>query len=138
MPKITVIMPSLNVAPYIEECISSVERQTLKDIEILCIDAGSMDGTLEILQNHAKDDSRIRIINSPVKSYGYQVNLGIKEASGEYIDIVETDDYVSDRMLETLYEAVSKYSADFVKSSFNRISHFGNKKVYIKPYAVTG
>lgn len=132
MSKVTVIMPSLNVAPYIEECISSVERQTLKDVEILCIDAGSMDGTLEILQNHAKDDSRIRIINSPVKSYGYQVNLGIREAWGEYIDIVETDDYVSDRMLETLYEAASKYSADYVKSSFNRVSHIGNKKVYVK------
>ncbi len=132
MTKITVIMPSLNVAPYIEECISSVENQTLTDIEILCIDAGSTDGTLAILQSHAENDSRIRIINSPAKSYGYQVNLGIREACGEYIDIVETDDYISDRMLEILYEAVSKYSADYVKSSFNRISHIGNRKVYIK------
>lgn len=132
MTKITVIMPSLNVAPYIEECISSVENQTLTDIEILCIDAGSTDGTLAILQSHAENDSRIRIINSSAKSYGYQVNLGIREACGEYIDIVETDDYISDRMLEILYEAVSKYSADYVKSSFNRISHIGNRKVYIK------
>ena len=74
--KITVIMPSLNVAPYIEKCIQSVVNQTLQDIEILCIDAGSTDGTLEILEQFKREDSRIRIIHSDKKSYGYQVNNG--------------------------------------------------------------
>lgn len=128
MIKVTVIMPSLNVAPYIEECICSVENQTLSDIEILCIDAGSTDGTLEILKKHAENDYRIRIINSSVKSYGYQINLGIREAKGEYIDIVETDDSVSLDMLETLYSAAD-HEADYVKSNFYRVSHIGNKKI---------
>lgn len=65
--KITVIMPSLNVAPYIEKCIQSVVNQTLQDIEILCIDAGSTDGTLEILEQFKREDSRIRIIHSDKK-----------------------------------------------------------------------
>ena len=132
MPKITVIMPSLNVAPYIEECISSVERQTLKDIEIFCIDAGSTDGTLEILQNHAENDPRIHIIRSSVKSYGYQVNLGIREAQGEYVSIVETDDYIADNMLEILYSYTLEFAPDYVKSSNNHFMHIGTKRVFVK------
>ena len=132
MIDITVIMPSLNVAPYIEECISSVENQTLKNIEILCIDAGSTDGTLKILQSHAKKDSRINIINSSVKSYGYQVNLGIRKAQGEYISIVETDDYIADNMLEVLYSYALKFSPDYVKSSNNHFKHIGNRRVFFK------
>ena len=79
-PKISVIMPSLNVGNYIEQCIKSVLDQTLTDFEIICIDAGSTDGTVEILQKYAKEDSRIQIINTDKKSYGYQVNLGISKA----------------------------------------------------------
>ena len=132
MTKITVIMPSLNVAPYIEECISSVENQTLTDIEILCIDAGSTDGTLEILQSHAENDSRIRIINSPVKSYGYQVNLGVREANGEYISSVETDDYIAENMLKILYSYTLKFSPDYVKSSNNHFMHIGTRRIFVK------
>ena len=65
--KVSVIMPSLNVGEYIDECISSVTNQTLKEIEIICIDAGSTDNTLDILKKHAKKDSRITILNSDEK-----------------------------------------------------------------------
>ena len=75
-------MPSLNVGEYIDECISSVTNQTLKEIEIICIDAGSTDDTLNILKKHAKKDSRITILNSDEKSYGHQVNIGIERAKG--------------------------------------------------------
>lgn len=126
MIKVTVIMPSLNVAAYIDKCVTSVEKQTLSDIEILCIDAGSTDGTLDILKSHAEKDSRIRIIHSQVRSYGYQINLGIREARGEYIDVVETDDSVAYDMLDTLYMAAD-HQADYVKSSFYRISHMGQR-----------
>lgn len=60
-PLVTILLPSLNVAPYIEECLTSVEQQTLGNIEILCIDARSTDGTREILAAHAAKDSRIRM-----------------------------------------------------------------------------
>ena len=94
MAKVSIIMPSLNVAGYICECMESVIHQTLKDIEIFCIDAGSTDGTLEILERYAGEDERIRVVHSDKKSYGYQINLGIDMALGEYLGIVETDDYI--------------------------------------------
>ena len=102
MPKVSVIMPSLNVVQYIQECMESVVRQTLSDIEIICVDAGSTDGTLEILQEFAKKDQRMSIIVSDKKSYGYQMNLGLKAAKGEYIGIVETDDFIEPNMYEDL------------------------------------
>ena len=93
-PKISVIMPSLNVGDYMEQCLSSVLNQSLKEIEVICVDAGSTDQTLDIIKKHQKNDKRIKIINSDKKSYGHQVNIGLKEASGIYISIVETDDYI--------------------------------------------
>lgn len=116
--KVSVIMPSLNVVAYIEECITSVINQSLKEIEIICVDAGSTDGTKEILQNYARIDERISIIESDKKSYGHQVNLGLKKAIGKYISIVETDDYVEKQMLEKLYEVAESEQADFVKGGF--------------------
>ena len=116
MPKVSVIMPSLNVGEYIKETIESVISQTLKDIEIICVDAGSTDGTLEILKEYASSDDRIRIILSDIKSYGYQMNLGIENAVGEYIGIVETDDFIEPDMYADLYRTAVENGADIVKS----------------------
>lgn len=115
-PKVTVILPSLNVAAYIRECIESVVNQTLSEIEILCIDAGSTDGTCEILQEYAAKDRRIRLMHSDKKSYGYQMNLGMDEARGEYIGIVETDDSIELDMYEVLYRTAVEYDLDYVKA----------------------
>lgn len=119
-PKVSVVMPSLNVAQYIRECIESVMDQTLRDIEIICVDAGSTDGTLEILQEYAQLDPRIRIINSDKKSYGYQMNLGLKAARGEYLGIVETDDFADLHMFETLYKKAKENDAEVVKSNYHK------------------
>lgn len=119
MPKVSVIMPSLNVVHYIGETIESVLNQTFKDIEVICVDAGSEDGTWELLQEYAKRDERIRLLHSDKRSYGYQMNLGIREATGEYIGIVETDDYIDSRMYEVLYQTACKYDAEVVKSDFD-------------------
>ncbi|MCR2049406.1 glycosyltransferase [Acetatifactor muris] len=115
MPKITVIMPSLNVAGYIRPCMESVLAQTMQDMEILVIDAGSEDGTWEILQEYAALDKRINMMQSDRKSYGYQVNLGISLARGEYVGIVETDDIILPDMYEILYGAAKSTKADYVK-----------------------
>lgn len=121
MVKVSVIMPSLNVAKYIRQCVESVMQQSLKDIEILCIDAGSTDGTLEILEDCAARDNRIRVIKSDVRSYGYQVNLGIKNATGRYVGIVETDDYINSNMYERLNELAETHQADIVKGDWNYV-----------------
>ncbi|WP_163193249.1 glycosyltransferase family 2 protein [Clostridium thermarum] len=115
MPKVSIIMPSLNVVKYIEQCMESVINQTLKDIEIIAVDAGSTDGTLEILRKYELHDNRVQIIHSDKKSYGYQVNLGISRANGDYIGIVETDDYIDLKMYETLYNLSVELKADYVK-----------------------
>lgn len=117
MCKVSVIMPSLNVAKYIRQCIESVMSQTLGDIEIICVDAGSTDGTAEILKECASKDSRIILLHSDVKSYGHQMNIGIQKASGEYIGVVETDDYVENNMFERLYTVAKKNNADIAKGA---------------------
>lgn len=117
-PKVSIIMPSLNVVNFIRECMESVLRQTLRDIEILCVDANSTDGTLEILREYEVNDPRVRVILSDKKSYGYQMNLGMDAASGEYIGIVETDDWAEDTMFETLYNTAVQNHADMVKSNY--------------------
>ena len=119
-------MPSLNVAAYIEECMESVISQSLKDIEIICIDAGSVDGTLEILKEYAKLDDRIKIINFGIKSYGAQVNHGIFVSHGKYIAILETDDFIEQGMYEALYNAAEGNSADYVKTDYKKFFALDN------------
>lgn len=129
MYKISIILPSLNVANYIYTCINSVILQKLHDIEIICVDAGSTDGTLEILREYEKKDNRIKVIVSDIKSYGYQMNLGIQAANGKYIGIVETDDFVDKNMFYCLYALAEKYDVDFVKSGYKQFVSNRTKKV---------
>ena len=117
-PLISIIMPSLNVNKYIDECIKSVINQTIDNIQIICVDAGSTDGTFEILEQYAKEDPRIILIKSNEKSYGYQMNIGIKRATGKYIGIVETDDYIKKDMFEVLYGLTENGTIDIAKANF--------------------
>lgn len=126
--KVSVILPSLNVARYIRECVESVMNQTLKDIEIICVDAGSTDGTLEILREYEQRDPRIKVIVSDRKSYGYQMNLGMAAAKGKYVGIVETDDYVPYEMYEELYTVAKENDVDFVKADFYRFTRENGKE----------
>ena len=128
MFKVSILLPSLNVVDYIKQCVDSVTSQTLKEIEILCIDAGSEDGTLEILESEAAKDPRIRVIHSEKKSYGYQMNLGIREAKGDYIGIVETDDYVDPDMFEILYRRAIKDNSDMVKGVLYDVYTFDDSR----------
>lgn len=131
MPCVSVIMPSLNVRPYIAECLESVRAQTLWDIEILCVDAGSTDGTWEYLQAAVANDPRIRLIRSERKSYGYQMNLGIGEAKGTYIGIVETDDYIAPDMYEVLYGIAVKQDLDILKADYRIFTGDGESRRFI-------
>lgn len=116
--KVSIIMPSLNVGAYIGEALQSARGQTLREIEILCIDAGSADGTWEIIRAHAKEDDRITAMQTAVKSYGVQVNMGIARARGEYVAILETDDFVSPAMYGMLYGLAKETDADIVKADY--------------------
>lgn len=133
--KVSIVMPSLNVHEYIKECADSVINQTLKDIEIIFVDAGSTDGTMQILEDYASKDERIVLLRSDKKSYGHQVNLGIKHAKGEYIGIVETDDFIDLKMYEELYRYASDLNADVVKSPY--YEYYDEKHITTCYYAET-
>lgn len=132
MIKVTIILPSYNVASYMKQCLESVIKQTLNEIEILCVDAGSDDGTLEIIQEFCDKDDRIRIIKAEVQSYGAQMNYGIREARGEYIGIVETDDYIEERMFEVLYNAAIVENVDIVKAQPYEIYTYEDGSEYVE------
>ena len=132
MPKVSVIMPSLNVEKYIRRALDSVINQTLKDIEIICVDASSSDGTWETIEEYSRKCDRIITISTHARSSGYQVNLGIKIASSEYVAILETDDFVQPEMYETLYELAKQNECDFVKANYRAFwTQKNNQKVYM-------
>ena len=120
MCKVSIILPSLNVIRYIRQCLDSVVNQTLREIELICVDAGSTDGTLEVLREYESRDARVQVIVSDRKSYGYQMNLGLRAAKGEYVGIVETDDYVPLNMFEDLYAIAVEQRVQIVKADFYR------------------
>ena len=117
--KVSVILPSLNVAAYIRECLDSVVNQALQELEIICIDAGSTDGTTEILEEYTGRDSRIVLLHSEIKSYGRQVNMGLDHAGGKYVAILETDDWIEKDMYKCLYAIAEENRLDYVAADFD-------------------
>jgi len=128
MPKVSVIIPVYNVEKYLRECLDSVINQTLKDIEIICINDGSTDNSLQILKEYEKKDSRIKIINKENGGYGKAMNIGLDNATGEYIGIVEPDDYIKLDMYEVLYNKAVENDVDLIKADFYRFVYDKNNK----------
>lgn len=116
LPKVSVVIPVCNVEKYLRECIDSALNQTLKDIEIICVDDGSTDGSPAILDEYAARDPRVKVIHKPNAGYGQTMNVGMKTATGEFIAILESDDYIRPDMYEVLYRVAQKHQLDFVKS----------------------
>ena len=122
MIKVSVIIPVYNVENYLDEAMESITRQTLKEIEIICINDGSTDGSLEILKKYAEGDERVIIVDKENEGYGVGMNIGLDKARGEYIGILEPDDFVPLNMFEDLYKAAKENDLDFVKADFYRFS----------------
>lgn len=117
-PKVSVVMPVYNVIEYLEECLMSVINQTLKDIEIICIDDGSTDGSSILLDKYADIDHRIKVVHNGNKGYGKSMNIGFSIARGEYIGVVETDDYIAPEMMGELYREAKIHDADVIKGDY--------------------
>jgi glycosyltransferase involved in cell wall biosynthesis len=93
-PKVSVIIPVYNVEAYLRECLDSILAQDLSDIEIICVNDGSIDNSLSILQHYASQDERIIIISQENSGAASARNNGLKKARGEYIFIPDSDDYL--------------------------------------------
>lgn len=127
MSKLSVLVPIYNVEKYLDECLNSLAKQTLKDIEVICINDGSTDGSSNILQRYAKKYTNFTVINKKNSGYGDSMNQGLKKATGEYIGIVESDDFIEPNAFEELYKLATKTSADIVKANYFYHSEAGDE-----------
>lgn len=118
MVKVSVIIPVYNVQKYLAECLDSVINQTLKDIEIICVDDGSKDNSLKILEEYAAKDGRITILKQQNKGAGAARNLGMSIAKGEYLSFIDSDDFIDVKMYEILYNKIEENSCDIVLCNF--------------------
>ena len=117
-PSLSVLIPVFNAEPFLRRCLNSVKKQTLKDLEIICINDGSTDGSLKILQEYAKNDPRFQILDKPNSGYGDSLNQALDRATGDYIAIVEPDDYLELDMFAYLIQKARETDADIAKASF--------------------
>lgn len=114
-PKVSIIVPVFNVKEYLRECLDSILNQTLTDLEVICGDGGSTDGSLDIIKEYAEKDSRVSYISKQGSGYGQSVNECMDIAQGEYIGIVESDDAVKPNTYEVLYGIAKRYSLDWIR-----------------------
>lgn len=112
--KVSVIMSAYNTANYVGETLDSILNQTLKDIEVICVDDGSTDNTLDILIDKAKTDNRVSVYSQENRGQSAGRNVGIQYAIGEYIYFIDSDDILAEEALEILYEKSSKHKLDIV------------------------
>lgn len=117
-PLVSILVPVYNAQQYLGACLDSILNQSLTDLEVVAINDGSTDASLEILQSYATQDERIRIISKENTGYGDTMNCGIDAAHGRYIGIVESDDIATRPMFQTLCKAAELYSCDVVKSNY--------------------
>lgn len=118
MIKVSIVVPIYNVEKYLRQCLDSLITQSLKDIEIICVNDGSTDASLQIMREYERKDKRVIVIDKPNTGYGNSMNRGFDIAQGEYIGIVESDDYADHDMFENLYNTAVAEEADVVKSNF--------------------
>lgn len=116
--KVSVIVPVYNNEEYLPQCLESICSQTLRDIEIIVVNDGSTDRSLDIMRMYAGKDERIHIIDKPNAGYGDSMNRGLAAAQGEYIGIVESDDFIDSGMYEHLYALSDRGTVDVIKGNF--------------------
>lgn len=139
--EISVLVPVCNVENYLEQCLDSLIAQSFKNIEIICIDDGSTDQSGAILDRYAASDQRVKVIHKENTGYGNSMNIAMDHASGNYIAILESDDFAEPDMLEKMYKAAIGKSADVVKGNYynyrnkqdtfsNRIEDYPQNKIF--------
>jgi len=117
-PKVSLLVPICNVERYLRECLDSAVAQTLKDIEIICINDGSTDSSPDIIREYMERDPRVKMIDKANSGYGDSMNRGLEMARGEYVGILESDDFMFEDSLQKLVAKADAEHADVVKGDF--------------------
>lgn len=117
-PAVSILVPVYNVSKYLRQCMDSIVNQTLKDIEIICVNDGSTDDSPDILRSYAAKDPRIKIIDKKNTGYGNSMNIAMDNAAGKYIGIVESDDFAELNMFEKLYNEAVKDDLEVSRCNF--------------------
>lgn len=122
-PLVSVIVPIFNAGPYLDQCLLSIENQTYPNLEIICLNDGSTDDSLRIMEQHKSRDRRIIIIDKQNQGYGATCNRGLEESRGSYISIVEPDDWIEPEMYLSMIACASVFDEkiDIVKTPYWRI-----------------
>ena len=127
--KLSVIMPIYNVEAYLRQSLGSVLNQTMKDFELICINDGSTDDSLNILNEYAAKDSRIKIINQKNSGAGYSRNVGIKHSQGEYLFFMDSDDWIDENFLQDVYSSAISANADIVETTKSYNCYSNDKRI---------
>lgn len=128
-PKISVIVPVYNAEKYVDECLNSLVNQTLSEIEIICINDGSTDNSLKILDKYAKKDNRVTVISTDNNGPGNARNIGLKKSKGEYISFIDADDWIDLDSFNLLYYRAKKNNLDML--FFQMINYINDTKKMI-------
>ncbi|MCQ2378614.1 MAG: glycosyltransferase [Victivallaceae bacterium] len=130
-PAISVIVPVYNVAPYLPRALDSLLAQSFGDIEIICIDDASTDGSLQILRRYAERDARVKVIATAKNGGAARArNAGLEAATGKYVSFVDPDDAVSPAFYEVLYRLAEESGADLAKGLWEMIGSAGDRRVF--------
>lgn len=114
MVKVSVVVPVYNVEDYLRECLDSIVNQTLKDIEIICVNDGSPDNSLDILYEYQEKDNRIIVISQDNGGHAVATNVGMRKASGKYLFLMDSDDILELNALKDTYDLAEEKNVDFV------------------------
>lgn len=123
--RISVIVPVYNIKEYLERCVRSICAQTYRNLEILLVDDGSTDGSGDLCERLAKEDERIRVFHKENGGSSSARNLGIKEATGEYIGFIDSDDYIEPDMYELLMDGIVRYGLEMAQISRDEVDEAG-------------
>lgn len=123
---ISIVVPVYNVEKYVKKCIDSILKQTYSDYELILVNDGSLDSSGEICSYYANSDCRIKVIHKKNGGLSDARNTGIQQAKGDWITFIDSDDYVSEDYLETLYNLIVYNNADISIASFTVVSKFKN------------
>lgn len=117
-PKLSILVPIYNTERYLEQALDSLQIQSFRDFEVICINDGSTDGSRDIIQKYLDSDERFKVIDKPNSGYGASMNRGIAEAQGDYIAILEPDDFLEPNALGLLISKAEETGADVVKANY--------------------